>query len=131
MFGLPVWCYLFFLPAAFFILLAVFEGIRGIVELDAVRKGRAVENLVWGIGVSVLTLGGLFCASAVVKHQTILTFPAWGFTVGIAGLLMLGVSGLGFGLAIRNEDAKSKIKWIIIAIISVLILTVGLLSKLL
>lgn len=63
MFGLPVWCYLFFLPSAFFILLAVFEGIRGIVELDAVRKGRAVENLVWGIGIGILTLGGLFLLS--------------------------------------------------------------------
>ncbi len=129
MFGLPVWCYLFFLPAAFFLLHAVFQVIYGIIELDVERKHRAIEDLIWAVGIGVLTVGGLFCASAIVKHQTILTFPAWGFTVGMVGLLMLCVSGVGLGFAISNKNTKSKIKWIIIIIISILMLAVGLFSN--
>lgn len=129
MFGLPVWCYLFFLPAAFFLLHAVFQVIYGIVELDVNCKARAVEDLIWAIGIGVLTVGGLFCASAIVKHQTILTFPAWGFTVGMVGLLMLCVGGVGLGFAISDKNTKLKIKWIIVIIISILNLAAGLLSK--
>lgn len=129
MFGLPVWCYLFFLPAAFFLLHAIFQGIYGIIELDVERKNRAIEDSIWGIGIGLSTTLCLFCISAIIKGKTILTFPAWGFTVGIVGLLMLCVSGVGLGFAISDKNTKLKIKWIIVIIISILMLAAGLLSK--
>ena len=103
MFGLPVWCYLFFLPAAFFLLHAVFQVIYGIIELDVERKHRAIEDLIWAIGIGILTVSGLFCASAIVKHQTILSFPAWGFTAGVIGLIAGCVGGTVLGLTIKNK----------------------------
>lgn len=68
LFGLPFWCCIFFAPALTFIFLAVFYGISGLIQLDAVRKGRALEFLGWGIGTTILTAGALFFVSFILKR---------------------------------------------------------------